>query len=104
MKKYPLQMLKSKIKHQICIFNVFTTMEGKVEKWGNSLGIRIPISFSTQAGITEGSSIEFSIDGEKISIVPKHKNEYSIDELVSMISEINVHYEIKTNGPVGNKI
>jgi len=104
MKKYHLQMLKSKIKYQICIFNVYTTMESKVKKWGNSLGVRIPKSFSTQAGITEGSSIEINIDGDKITIAPKHKNEYSIDELVSMISEDNVHYEIKTDGPIGNEI
>ncbi|MDP2891119.1 MAG: AbrB/MazE/SpoVT family DNA-binding domain-containing protein [Bacteroidota bacterium] len=79
-------------------------METKVKKWGNSLGVRIPKSFSTQAGITEGSSMEISIDGDKITIAPKHKNEYSIDELISLISEDNVHYEIKTDGPIGNEI
>jgi antitoxin component of MazEF toxin-antitoxin module len=68
------------------------------------LGVRIPKSFSTQAGITEGSSIEISIDGDKITIAPKRKNEYSIDELISLISEDNVHYEIKTDGPIGNEI
>ena len=78
-------------------------METKVKKWGNSLGVRIPKSFSTQAGITEGSSIEISIDGDKITLVPKHNNEYSIDELISRISEDNLHYEIKTDGPVGNE-
>lgn len=79
-------------------------METKVKKWGNSLGVRIPKSFSTQAGITEGSSIEMNIDGDKIIIAPKHKNEYSIEEMISMISEDNVHYEIKTDGPVGKEI
>ena len=79
-------------------------METKVKKWGNSLGVRIPKSFSTQAGITEGSSIEIKIDGDTITIVPKHKNEYSIDELISLISEDNVHYEIKMDGPIGNEI
>jgi antitoxin component of MazEF toxin-antitoxin module len=31
------------------------------------------------------------------------KNEYSIDELISMISEDNMHYEIKTDEPVGKE-
>lgn len=91
-------------KCQICIFNVYTTMETKVKKWGNSLEVCIPKSLSTQAGITEGSIVEMNIEGDKITIAPKHKNEYSIDELISMISEDNVHYEIKTDGPVGNEI
>ena len=96
--------MKSKNKYQICIFNVYTIMEIKVKKWGNSLGIRIPKSLSTQAGIAEGSSIDMNIEGDKITITPKHKNEYSIDELISRISENNVHYEIRTDGPVGHEI
>lgn len=82
-------------------------METKVKKRGNSLGVRIPKSFSTQAGITEGSSIEMNMEGDKIIIAPKHKNEYSIEEMISMISMIsedNVHYKIKTDGPVGKEI
>jgi antitoxin MazE len=79
-------------------------MEAKVKKWGNSLGIRIPKSFSSQAGITDGSDIELQLEGDKITIIPIHKNEYALDELLSKVSEENIHYEIKTNGPVGNEV
>jgi len=79
-------------------------MEAKVKRWGNSLGIRIPKSFSAQAGITDGSDIELQLEGDKITIVPIHKNEYTLDELLSRVSEDNIHYEIKTNGPLGNEV
>lgn len=79
-------------------------MEAKVKKWGNSLGVRIPKSFSAQAGINDGSDIELQLEGNKITIVPIHKSEYSLDELLSKVSEDNIHYEIKTNGSVGNEV
>lgn len=79
-------------------------MEAKVKKWGNSLGVRIPKSISTQVGITEGASIEIKIEGDKITLAPIQKKEYSIEEMILMISEDNVHYEINTDGPVGKEI
>jgi antitoxin MazE len=79
-------------------------MEAKIKKWGNSLGVRIPKSFTTKAGITDGSSIEINMEGDKITIVPLQKDEYKLDELLSMVSEENVHYEIETGGPIGNEV
>ena len=79
-------------------------MESKVKKWGNSLGIRIPKSFTDQVGITNGSSIDITIEGDKITIAPILRKDESINELLSLVTEDNVPYEIKTDGPVGNEI
>lgn len=81
-----------------------TKMEAKVKKWGKSLGVRLPKAFSSKAGITEGTDIELEIEGDKITIVPRPKKDYTLDELLSMVSEENIHYEIQTNGPLGNGI
>jgi antitoxin MazE len=92
------------IKPQICIFNVYTIMEAKVKKWGNSLGVRIPKSISTKVGITEGTSIEFSIEGDKIILAPVPPKEYTIEEMILQVSEENLHYEITTDGPIGKEV
>jgi antitoxin MazE len=89
---------------QFCILNVYTTMEATIKKWGNSLGIRIPKSFSAQAKISDGSKIEINMEGNKITIVPIQKKTYELDELLSMVSEENVHYEIESDGPIGNEV
>ena len=81
-----------------------TKMEAKVKKWGKSLGVRLPKALSSKAGITEGTDIELEIEGDKITIVPRPKKDYTLDELLSMVSEENIHYEIQTNGPLGNEI
>ena len=42
-------------------------MQTKVQKWGNSLGLRIPKSFAEQAGVEAGSEVDLSVeDGELI--------------------------------------
>lgn len=81
-----------------------TKMKAKVKKWGKSLGVRLPKALSSKAGITEGTDIELEIEGDKITIVPRPKKDYTLDELLSMVSEENIHYEIQTNGPLGNEI
>ena len=49
-------------------------MEAKVKKWGNSLGLRIPKSFSAQTGIVDGSNVDIQLEGNKITIVPHTTN------------------------------
>ena len=38
-------------------------MVTKIQKWGNSLGVRIPKSFAREAGITEGTLVDISPEG-----------------------------------------
>jgi antitoxin component of MazEF toxin-antitoxin module len=41
---------------------------------------------------------------DKIDISPIQKDEYELNELLSMVNEDNLHYEIETDGPIGNEI
>lgn len=36
-------------------------MKLQIAKWGNSLAVRLPVSYIKQAGISEGDSVEASI-------------------------------------------
>lgn len=79
-------------------------MEAKIKKWGNSLGVRNTKSYSAQAGMSDGSDIDISIEGDKIIIIPLQKESAQLNELLSMVTEENVHYEIETDGPIGNEV
>ena len=37
-------------------------MQTKIQKWGNSLGLRIPRSFAAEAHVKEGSAVDLSVD------------------------------------------
>lgn len=43
-------------------------MKTRVQKWGNSLGVRIPKSFANEIGIEQGASIQMVIEEGAIRI------------------------------------
>jgi antitoxin MazE len=45
-------------------------MQVQVARWGNSLGVRIPKSVAGQAGLTEGSRVDISVKGDRITLSP----------------------------------
>ena len=67
------------------------------QKWGNSLGIRIPKEAAERIGICQGAEIELYIaeDEESITLKPKKKKKkYTLEELLSQITTENRHNEI----------
>jgi len=79
-------------------------MQTKIQKWGNSLALRIPKSFALNANLRQNELVDLSIDKEKIIITPIGKKEYSLDELLEGVSESNLHGEFDTGVPVGKEI
>lgn len=64
-----------------------------VQRWGNSLAIRIPKAFAAQAQVSEDTVVDISIDGHTITISPARR-EWTLDELVKKITPSNRHREI----------
>jgi antitoxin MazE len=67
------------------------------QKWGNSLGIRIPKEAADKIGIEQGSELELCItENEKVITVKpkKSKKKYTLEELISQITPENRHKEI----------
>ena len=79
-------------------------MVTKIQKWGNSLGLRIPKSFAKEAGVEEGSPVNISIDGMRLIIQPVHSTKYVLKDLISEIREDNLHNEIQTGDSVGREV
>jgi antitoxin MazE len=63
-------------------------MNATVQKWGNSLGIRIPAHLSKQLHLISGSSVKILIEKDHISIYPQ---EETLDELLAKITPENQH-------------
>jgi antitoxin MazE len=75
-------------------------METVINKWGNSLAVRIPSSFAQEINLIEGSKVEIVMEGGKIIIRRPH---YTLEELLMLITPDNLHSETRTNTPVGNE-
>lgn len=74
----------------------------RVQKWGNSLGIRIPSSFAEQLNIIEGSEVDLLLLGGEIVVRPA-RQKATLAELLSGITPENRHKEIDFGKPEGNE-
>jgi len=62
-------------------------MKTKVQKWGNSLGLRIPKIFAREARIDDGSSIDIKIEGKKLVIKPL-RSSFNLDALLAQVTVV----------------
>lgn len=76
-------------------------MQNHIQKWGNSLGIRIPKSLAQKAGLSEGTPIEFELEEGFLIIRPRR---YSLEMLLSDVTPENLHREVDTGKPVGREV
>lgn len=67
-------------------------MSVKVQKWGNSLGVRIPKTVIEKVNLKENSEVEIESKNGTIIISPA-KKEYSLDSLLDQITKSNLHSE-----------
>lgn len=79
-------------------------MHIQVQKWGNSLAIRIPKSFAKQINVQQGSFVDLFTDKGKLIAKPVDEKEYSLEELLSGVTEQNLHSEIDTGDAIGKEI
>jgi antitoxin MazE len=78
-------------------------MKTRVQKWGNSLALRIPKSFATEAGLDRDSSVEVSLKDGKLTIVPDTKPKFTLKQLLSQVTNENLHHEVDTGPAMGNE-
>lgn len=78
-------------------------MQTKVQKWGNSLALRIPKAFAEEAGLENDSSVEIRVVDGRIVIETVEKSKYKLEDLLSQVTEDNLHGEIDTGDAVGNE-
>jgi antitoxin MazE len=78
-------------------------MKVQVQKWGNSLALRIPKSFAIESNIGQGSTVEVSLENGKIIVFPVANLEFSLDEMLAQITAENLHGEADTGSSVGQE-
>lgn len=61
-------------------------MKTNIQKWGNSLGVRIPAQLAQQLHLHSGSVVEILIENDHISI---HPQKYTLASMLSQITNEN---------------
>jgi len=78
-------------------------MNMRIQKWGNSLALRIPKSFAKEARIDQGATVDISVKDGKLIIAPPTRRIYTLDKLLSGVSKKNIHVEWETGQSTGKE-
>jgi antitoxin MazE len=76
----------------------------KVQRWGNSLALRIPKVFALDAQLENDSLVEISLVDGQIIVKPVSAPTWSLEELLAGIHKNNIHHEVDTGFAVGNEV
>ncbi|MDP2731414.1 MAG: AbrB/MazE/SpoVT family DNA-binding domain-containing protein [Dehalococcoidales bacterium] len=79
-------------------------MRTRIQKWGNSLALRIPKSFAAEVGLQRETPIEVSLADGKLVITPLANPKPTLKQLLAKVTEENLHHEVDTGPAAGNEI
>jgi antitoxin MazE len=79
-------------------------MTARVQRWGNSLALRLPKALADEFRLEQGSAVELRVVGGTLVVEPHRPPQYRLENLLKKVSKRNLHAEIATGRPVGREI
>lgn len=78
-------------------------MQARVQKWGNSLAVRIPKSLAVQSRIGQSSMVEMTVEDGRIVLSPVAQPKVTLAELLEGVEAENLHSEVETGAALGRE-
>ncbi len=78
-------------------------MRTRVQKWGNSLAVRIPKPFAEGAGLRPSSEVEVSLENGEVRLSPVRPR-WRLRRLLSGVTKRNLHNEVDSGSAVGREV
>jgi antitoxin MazE len=79
-------------------------MHVRVQKWGNSLALRIPKPLAKDAEVKEGTVLNLAVSEGKVVATPVEQKKLSLRELLAKVNKKNLHGEVDFGGPACREI
>jgi antitoxin MazE len=79
-------------------------MKTRVQKWGNSLALRIPKTFATQAGLHANAAVELSVVKGRLVVEPIVPEPLTLEELLRGVTDGNIPCAWNTGAAAGNEL
>ena len=78
-------------------------MKTHVQKWGNSLAVRIPKPYALEIGLDKNIIVDVSVSDGRIVLEPVAEPKYTLAQLLAQITDANLHAEVRSEPAVGNE-
>lgn len=77
-----------------------------IQKWGNSLAVRIPATIAEEVGVKQGSAVELAADQDPLffKVIRRKKAGITLDQLLAQVTPENRHTLIDPGPAVGREI
>jgi antitoxin MazE len=79
-------------------------MASRVQKWGNSLAVRIPKPFASEIGLYPDAPVVLRVSEGALVITPVARHAYQLADLLAGVRRSNVHGEVGTGRARGREI
>ncbi len=80
-------------------------MRARVQRWGNSLALRIPHAFGRELNLRPESSVDMTVDAGRLILVPIEEAPVpTLSQLLDQVTDQNPHGEVVTRPPRGDEI
>ncbi len=79
-------------------------MQARVQKWGNSLALRIPRTVAEDAEIREGARVQIAVKQGRIIVEPQRSKKLKLKSLLARVTKENLHNETATGKPSGKEV
>lgn len=79
-------------------------MHVRVQKWGNSLALRIPKPLAKDAEVTEGTVLNLAVSEGKVVATPVEQKKLSLREVLAKVNKKHLHGEVDFARSAGREI
>ena len=79
-------------------------MRSRVQKWGNSLAVRIPKAFATDLGLVLESEVDLTIEDGRFVLRPLVVPRFELKALLEQVREENIHDEVDFGNAAGSEV
>lgn len=74
-----------------------------IQKWGNSLAVRVPQPMAAQLGLRPGSAVELAVKGGRLTITPRARPGMTLEDVLRGVPHATRSAEIDWGKPVGRE-
>ena len=79
-------------------------MKARIQKWGNSLALRIPKALAEEVHVRQNTQVEISLVDGKIVVEPVKTPDWTLEDLLEGITDENLHLEVESGPSVGKEV
>jgi antitoxin MazE len=78
-------------------------MKTAIQRWGNSLALRIPRAYAAETRISEGSEVELTLKSGTLVVRPVLRKRHALSDLLKRITPTNRHDVVETGPSIGRE-